>query len=227
VVSWDFAVSITPGWHSTLFPPYFVAGAILSGVAMVITLLIPLRKVLKLEAVITPHHLDMLAKLVLFVSLIVSYSYAAEFFLSLRSPPSDPERSTLLYRATGAYAPLFWTMIACNCAGPLLLAIRRVRASLPALLTICLAVNIGMWLERFNIVVTSLAHDRLPSNWRIYSPSWIEWGMTFGSFGWFFFWFLLSLKLIPIVSIAEMKEELAHGAHALPTTSAPEAVHGG
>jgi molybdopterin-containing oxidoreductase family membrane subunit len=223
VVSWDFAVSITPGWHSTLFPPYFVAGAILSGVAMVISLLIPLRRALKLQDIVTPHHLDMLARLVLFVSLIVTYSYGAEIFLSLRSPPSDPERSTLLYRASGFYAPLFWTMIACNCVGPALLAFRRVRESIPALLVICLAVNVGMWLERFNIVVTSLSHDRLPFSWRIYVPGWIEWGMTFGSFGWFFFWFLVSLKLLPIVSITEMKEDLAH-AHA---PGAPEAVHGG
>ena len=222
VVSWDFAVSITPGWHSTLFPPYFVAGAILSGVAMVITILIPLRKVLQLTEIIRPHHLDMLAKLVLFVSLIVTYSYGMEIGLSLRSPPSDPERSTLLYRATGDYAPLFWLMVACNCAGPMLLAFRRVRASIPALLAICLGVNVGMWLERFNIVVTSLAHDRLPFTWRLYWPSWVEWGMTFGSFGWFFFWFLISLKLLPVVSVAEMKEELAHAAHAEPR----EAAHG-
>jgi Ni/Fe-hydrogenase subunit HybB-like protein len=224
VVSWDFAVSILPGWHSTLFPPYFVAGAILSGVAMVITILIPLRRVLRLQDVITPHHLEMLAKLVLFVSLIVTYSYGVEMGLSLRSPPSDAERSTLLYRATGPYAPLFWIMITCNCAGPMLLAIRRVRTFLPALLAICLAVNVGMWLERFNIVVTSLAHDRLPFMWRLYWPTWVEWGMTFGSFGWFFFWFLLSLKLLPVVSIAEMKEELAHAA-AHPSSG--EAAHAG
>jgi Ni/Fe-hydrogenase subunit HybB-like protein len=222
VVSWDFAVSITPGWHSTLFPPYFVAGAILSGVAMVITLLIPLRKVLRLEDIVTPHHLDMLARLVLFVSLIVSYSYGDEMLLSLRAPASDPERSTLLWRATGSYAPLFWTMVTCNCAGPLLLAFRRVRASIPALLAICLAINVGMWLERFNIVVTSLAHDRLPFTWRIYVPTWVEWGMTVGSFGWFFFWLLLSLKLLPVVSIAEMKEDLAHAGHG----PGVEAAHG-
>ncbi len=213
VVSWDFAVSVTPGWHSTLFPPYFVAGAILSGVAMVITLLIPLRRALHLQEIVTPHHLEMLAKLVLFVSLIVTYSYGVEIGLSLRAPAWDAERSTLLYRATGPYAPLFWIMVACNCAGPMLLAFRRFRTSVPALLTICLLVNVGMWLERFNIVVTSLSHDWLPFTWRIYSPTWIEWGMTFGSFGWFFFWFLISLKLLPVVSIAEMKEELAHGGH--------------
>ncbi|HET9596170.1 MAG TPA: NrfD/PsrC family molybdoenzyme membrane anchor subunit [Anaeromyxobacteraceae bacterium] len=214
VVSWDFAVSIVPGWHSTLFPPYFVAGAILSGVAMVITLLVPLRRALHLGDIVTDRHLDMLSRLVLFTSCIVTYSYAMEFAVAWQQPAADPERSTLLYRATGPYAPLFWLMVACNCAGPLLLALRRVRASVPALLAICLAVNVGMWLERFNIVVSSLSHDRMPFSWRLYAPSWVEWGMTFGSFGWFFFWFLLSLKLLPVVSIAEMKEALAHEAHA-------------
>jgi Ni/Fe-hydrogenase subunit HybB-like protein len=225
VVSWDFAVSVTPGWHSTLFPPYFVAGAILSGVAMVISILIPIRRVLKLEEIVTRHHLEMLAKLVLFVSLIVTYSYTAEIVLSLRSPPTDAERSTLLWRATGSYAPLFWIMVTCNCLGPMLLAFKKVRTSIGALLAICLAVNVGMWLERFNIVVTSLAHDRLPFNWHNYLPSRIEWGMTFGSFGWFFFWLLLSLKLLPFVSISEMKEELAHGSHG--EASPSEAAHAG
>jgi len=227
VVSWDFAVSVLPGWHSTLFPPYFVAGAILSGVAMVITLLIPLRKALGLGEIVTDRHLDMLSRLVLFTSCIVTYSYAMEFTLSWNAAPGDPERSTLFYRATGPYAPLFWTMVTANCAGPLLLAFRRVRASIPALLAICLAVNVGMWLERFNIVVTSLSHDRMPFTWRLYAPSWVEWGMSFGSFGWFFFWFLLSLKLLPVVSIAEMKESIVHDAHQAHAPAAGEAAHAG
>jgi Ni/Fe-hydrogenase subunit HybB-like protein len=214
VVSWDFAVSILPGWHSTLFPPYFVAGAILSGVAMVIIILIPLRKWLHLEEIITPTHLDMLSRLVVLTSLIVTYSYATEIATALGEPAADPERSTFLYRMTGHYAALFWLMVACNCAGPLLLLIGRVRRSIPTIFVISLLVNVGMWLERFNIVVTSLSHDRIPFLWRTYTPSWVEWAMTFGSFGWFFFWFLIGIKLLPPVSIAEMKEELAHAAHA-------------
>lgn len=210
VVSWDFAVSILPGWHSTLFPPYFVAGAILSGVAMVIAILIPLRKWLHLEEIITPTHLDMLSRLVVLTSLIVTYSYATEISTSLTEPASDPERSTFLYRMTGDYAPLFWTMVTCNCVGPALLLVGKIRRNIRLLFIIVLFVNVGMWLERFNIVVTSLAHDRLPFLWRVYTPSWVEWAMTFGSFGWFFFWFLIGLKLLPPVSIAEMKEELAH-----------------
>ncbi|HEX9243289.1 MAG TPA: NrfD/PsrC family molybdoenzyme membrane anchor subunit [Anaeromyxobacter sp.] len=214
VVSWDFAVSVTPGWHSTLFPPYFVAGAILSGVAMVITILVPLRRAFRLEDLITARHLDMLARLVIFTGLIVTYSYATELVLAAGEPASDPERSTFLYRMTGPYAPVFWTMVTFNCGGPLLLLVRKVRTTTWSLLLICLAINVGMWLERFNIVVTSLAHDRLPFDWRVYVPTWVEWAMTFGAFGWFFFLFLVGLKLLPPVSIAELKEDAAgHGAH--------------
>ena len=210
VVSWDFAVSILPGWHSTLFPPYFVAGAILSGVAMVIVILVPLRRWLRLEEIITPQHLDMLCRLVVLTSLIVTYSYATEILTALGEPASDPERSTFVYRMTGDYAPLFWLMVACNCLGPSLLLSSKVRRNLRAVFVIAVLVNVGMWLERFNIVVTSLAHDRNPFNWRTYAPSWVEWAMTFGAFGWFFFWFLVGIKVLPPVSIAEMKEELAH-----------------
>ena len=209
VVSWDFAVSIVPGWHSTLFPPYFVAGAILSGVAMVITLLIPIRHAMKLEGIITKPHLDMLSRLVLLTSLILTYSYSSEFLLVLRAG-AGPERDTLMYRAIGAFWPFFWLMVLGNCIGPLFLFFKRVRESLPALLAICVLVNVGMWLERFNIVVSSLEHNRVPFDWGTYHPRLAEIGITLGSFGWFFFWFLLFLKLLPSVSIAELKEEAAH-----------------
>ncbi len=209
VVSWDFAVSILPGWHSTIFPPYFVAGAIFSGMAMVVTLLIPLRRAFHLQDVITPWHIDRLARVVLFTSLIVSYSYALEFILAARGGESA-ERSTLWYRAAGHYAPLFWTMIACNSIIPLSLFSRRMRGSTIGLLVVCLLVNVGMWLERFVILVTSLSHDRIPFDWRTYAVRPIEVGITLGSFGWFFFWFLLFVRLLPSVSIAEMKEEAVH-----------------
>ncbi len=223
VVSWDFAVSILPGWHSTLFPPYFVAGAILSGVAMVITILVPLRRWLHLEEIITVHHLDMLARLVILTSAIVTYSYATEILTALHQPASDPERSTFLYRMTGHYALVFWIMVTCNCVGPGLLFFKKIRTRVGPLFAISLAVNVGMWLERFNIIVSSLSHDRLPFDWRYYTPSWVEWAITFGAFGWFFFWFLVGIKILPPVSIAEMKEELAHAAHA----SGEEVVHAG
>jgi molybdopterin-containing oxidoreductase family membrane subunit len=214
VVSWDFAVSQVPGWHSTIFPPYFVAGAIFSGVAMVITLLIPLRKVLHVENLITPKHFDMLARLLLFTSLIVTYSYALEFVLAFKAPPSA-EREALIARATGAYAGPFWAMVACNCVFPLLLLSKRNRASTAVLLGVSILVNVGMWLERFNIVV-SLSHDRLPFMERLYTPKLAEFGVMAGSFGFFFFFFLLAIRILPAVSIAEMKEEVAReeGHHA-------------
>ena len=212
VVSWDFAVSVVPGWHSTLFPPYFVAGAIFSGVAMVITLLLPIRRAFGLTEIITLKHLDLLARLVLLTSIILTFSYSTEFALALRAG-EGPELDTLLYRATGAFAPLFWTMVVCNCLLPLLLFFRRVRGSQLGLLLVCVFVNVGMWLERFNIVVSSLEHNRLPFDWATYHPRLAEIGITIGSFGWFFFWFLLFLRLLPSVSIAELKEETA-GAHA-------------
>ena len=211
VVSWDFAVSMLPGWHSTLFPPYFVAGAIFSGVAMVITLLIPLRRALRLEEVVTPRHLDLLSRVVLLTSLIVTYSYLLEYALALHGKPSA-ERATLIYRATGDYAPLFWTMIFCNSLAPLLLFVPRLRRSAAALLAIAIGVNVGMWLERFVIITSSLSHDRLPFDWRVYHPRPIEIGITIGSFGWFFFWFLVFVKLLPTISVAELKEEAGHPA---------------
>jgi len=227
VVSWDFAVSVLPGWHSTLFPPYFVAGAILSGVAMVITILVPLRRALRLEAIITSRHLDMLARLLILTSLIVTYSYATEIVLAWQAPEADPERSTFLYRMTGPYAPVFWLMVICNCLGPALLLVRRVRTTAWSLLVICVLVNVGMWLERFNIVVTSLSHDRLPFNWRVYVPSWVEWAVTFGAFGWFFFLFLLGVKFLPPISIAELKEEAAHAGHGGGALAPGEPGHAG
>ena len=223
VVSWDFAVSVVPGWNSTLFPPYFVAGAILSGVAMVITLLIPIRRAMKLEALITRKHLELLSRLVILTSLIVSYSYATEFWLAFRGEP-NAERETLLYRATGAFWPFFWTMVIGNCVGPLLLFFRRVRGSLAGLFAVCALVNVGMWLERFNIVVSSLEHNRIPFDWGTYHPRLAELGITIGSFGWFFFWFLLFLKLLPAVSLAELKEEAA-GHEVIPAGREEEADH--
>jgi Ni/Fe-hydrogenase subunit HybB-like protein len=222
VVSWDFAVSVLPGWHSSLFPPYFVAGAILSGVAMVITILIPLRKVFHLEEFITQRHLDMLSRIVILTSLIVAYSYATEIGLALPEPAGDAERSTYLYRLTGHYAPLFWMMVAFNCVGPSLLLLARVRRRAWALVTICILVNVGMWLERFMIIVSSLSHDRLPFDWRFYTPRWVEWAMTFGSLGWFFFLFLIGIKVLPMMSIAEMKEQLAPEVAGAPSGRAHE-----
>jgi Ni/Fe-hydrogenase subunit HybB-like protein len=214
VVSWDFAVSVVPGWHSTLFPPYFVAGAILSGVSMVLTLLVPLRRALGIEELVTRKHLDLLSRLVLLTSLIVTFSYSLEFALAFWRGP-QVELDTLLSRPFGSYAPFFWTMVACNCVAPLILFSRRARNSGAALFILGIVVNVGMWLERFNIVVTSLSHNRIPFDWSVYRPTPVELGITAGSFGWFFLWFLIFLKLLPAVSIAELKEEVGHPAAAV------------
>ncbi len=226
VVSWDFAVSIVPGWHSTLFPPYFVAGAILSGVAMVITIIVPLRRAFHFEEIVTQRHLDMLAYLVILTSAIVTYSYATEIISALGEAAHDPERSSFVHRLTGTYSPLFWIMIACNAVGPALLFVRRIRTTPAALMAIGIAVNVGMWLERFNIIPVSLTHDLMPFEWHNYTPSWVEWAMTFGAFGWFFFWLLVGMRIVPPVSIAEMKEELAHAPQAPLPPAAPETAHG-
>ena len=220
VVSWDFAMSIVPGWHSTIFAPYFVAGAIFSGLAMVLTLLIPLRKIFSLEAYITDYHFDNLGKMIILTSLILSYSYASEFFIAWYS--ANPyERSIFWYRAVGDYAPLFWLMLSCNCAIPMLLCWKSIRTNTLWLFSIALLVNVGMWLERFVIIVSSLSHEFDPAAWGLYQPSWVEVGITVGSFAWFFLFFLLFVKFLPLVSLAEVKEHLPPSSHTTPSTPAP------
>ena len=207
VVSWDFAMSIVPGWHSTIFAPYFVAGAIHSGLAMVTVLLIPLRGVFGLQEYITMRHFENLAKLIIVTGLIMGYAYATEFFIAWYS--GNPfEKSAFLYRAVGDYALHFWLMVIFNSLVPLLFFFKRLRTHLGSLFIISILVNMGMWLERFVIIIGSLAHDYIPYNWGTYMPSWVEIGITAGSFAWFFLWFLLFVKLFPSVSISEVKEQL-------------------
>jgi Ni/Fe-hydrogenase subunit HybB-like protein len=209
VVSWDFAMSTVPGWHTTIFAPYFVAGAILSGLALVITVLIPLRRVLRLDHLIRMEHFDGMAKLLLCTSLIVGYAYGVEFFVAWYSGNTF-EVAIFRYRPTGDYAGVFWGMVACNVVVPLAFFVRRVRRSLLGLFLVSVAVNFGMWFERFNIIVTSLAHEYLPHTWGTYWPSPVEWGILAGSFGWFFLLFLTFVRILPSISIAEMKESLPH-----------------
>lgn len=209
VVSWDFAMGIVPGWHSTIFAPYFVAGAIFSGIAMVITLLIPLRWAFGLERYITKYNFDNMAKLLLFTSLIVGYAYAMEYFIAWWSADAI-EIESFRWRAFGYYQFPFWIMVFCNVVVPMSLWFKKVRLSLSALFVISIFVNIGMWYERFVIIVTSLAHEYEPGGWGIYIPSWVEITILIGSFAWFFFWFLLFTKTLPTISIAEVKEHLAH-----------------
>ena len=205
VVSWDFAVSIVPGWHATIFAPYFVAGAIYSGLALVITLLVPLRKVFKLEEYITQDHFENLGKLLLLTGLIVGYAYVMEFFIAWYS--GNPfEQDAFYNRAFGEYWWASWTMLLCNGALPFLLWIRKVRRSIPVLFVISLFVNLGMWFERFVIIVVSLSFEYEPYAMGHYTPTWVEWAILAGSFAWFFMWFLLFAKNFPTVSITEVKE---------------------
>lgn len=209
VVSWDFALSIVPGWHSTIFAPYFVAGAIHSGLAMVITLLIPLRKIFKFEHLITMRILEQLAKTIIFTGLIVGYAYAVEFFLAWYSG-NVAEYDLFIYRALGNYTVAFWIMVICNSVLPLAFFFKRVRTSIMPLFSISVLVNIGMWFERYVIIASSPGHEFDPYSWDIgrlmYSPTWVEYGILIGSFSLFFFFFLLFTKFIPSISIVEMKE---------------------
>jgi molybdopterin-containing oxidoreductase family membrane subunit len=207
VVSWDFAMGIVPGWHATIFAPYFVAGAIFSGVAMVITLTVPLRKIFGLQAYLTTKHFDALAKLCLLTSLIVLYAYLTEFFMAWYSG-EEIERTAFWNRLFGNYWWASWTMLVCNGMVPIMLWFKRVRHSIPALFVISLFINIGMWFERFVIIIVSLSHEFEPFAWGIYRPSVVEMSIVIGSFGWFSFWFLLFTRLIPPVAVAELKEVL-------------------
>ncbi len=211
VVSWDFAMSILPGWHSTIFAPYFVAGAIFSGTAMVITLLVPIRKAFKLEEYIDVRHFDRVAQILLLMSLIVTYSYINEFFMSWYSEDKY-DAAVFHYRAFGTYAPLFWILVVCNSIVPLSLFSARLRRNIRWLFAVSILVNIGMWVERFVIIVTSLARDFDPYNWGTYAPKWPEYAVTVGSFAWFLFLFLVFIKFFPSMSIAETKSALhEHG----------------
>lgn len=205
IVSWDFAVSIVPGWHTTIFAPYFVAGAILSGTAMVLTLVIPMRRMLQLEKRIPIDHIESIAKILLLTSLIVGFSYVIEQGMAFYGDNLF-EMEQFRFRALGHYSLLFWTMITCNALLPLLLFVRRLRRSLVFLFVLSLLVNVGMWLERFVIVVCSLARDYDPYNWGNYLPSPVEFGITLGSFGLFFAAFLVFVKTLPVLSITELKE---------------------
>jgi len=207
VVSWDFAMAIVPGWHATIFAPYFVAGAIFSGCGMVITILVPLRKAFHLERYIQVRHFENLAKLCLLTSSIVGYAYITEYFVAWYS--GNPiERASFYDRAFGAYWWATWIMITCNVFIPLVLWSKRIRTNITALFVISIFINIGMWFERFVIIVSSLAHEFEPWQWAYYIPNWNELGILVGSFCWFSMWFLLFIKFFPAIAIAEVKESL-------------------
>jgi len=204
VVSFDFAVGIIPGWHATIFPPYFVAGAIYSGFAMVLTLAIPLRKIYGLQDFITLRHLQNMAKILLATGLIVAYGYGIEAFCAWYSG-NVFEEGMLLNRMRGPYWWAYWTLLLCNVLTPQLLWSKRIRTSVLALFVISLIVNVGMWLERFVIVVTSLSRDFLPSSWDVYTPTRWEIGLFVGSIGLFLALLFLFIRFLPMISIFEMR----------------------
>lgn len=204
VVSTDFSVSQLPGWHTTIFPPYFVVGAIFSGFAMVVTLAVILRKIFKLENYITLFHLEKMNKIMLVTSLMVGYAYGIEFFIAWYSG-NQYELFTFLNRATGHYAWAYWIMVSCNVLIPQLFWSKKIRTSIPAMLVISLLVNVGMWFERFVIVVTSLSRDFLPSSWGDYAPTVFDLGLLLGSFGLFLTLFLLFIRFFPVIAMSEVK----------------------
>lgn len=217
IVSFDFAVSIMPGWHTTIFPPYFVAGAVFSGFAMVQNVLIVIRKVFKIEHIITLDTLEKMNKVMLATGLMVGYAYAMEFFIAWYSG-NPVEQFVFLNRALGPYAWAYWTMVSCNVIFTQLFWFRKIRRSIPIMFVIGVLVNVGMWFERFVIVVTSLSRDYLPSSWGMYIPSIYDIGILIGSFGLFFTLIFLFIRTLPVVSIAEVKAVLpesqpSHGGH--------------
>ncbi|MEZ4451170.1 MAG: NrfD/PsrC family molybdoenzyme membrane anchor subunit [Nannocystaceae bacterium] len=204
IVSFDFAVSQLPGWHTTIFPPYFVAGAIFSGFGMVLTLLVPLRSWFKLESLITIKHLENMAKIILVTGTMVGYAYGMEFFIAWYS--GNPyEQYAFANRAFGDYWWAYWIMVSCNVISPQLFWFKAVRRSPILLFIISIFVNIGMWFERFVITVTSLHHDFLPSSWAYYSPTIWDVATLVGSFGLFFTLFCLFVRFLPTIALAEVK----------------------
>jgi len=204
VVSFDFAVSQLPGWHTTIFPPYFVAGAIFSGFAMVMTLAIPARQIWGLKNFITMRHLENMNKIILLTGTMVGYAYATEFFIAWYSGELY-EKFAFINRAFGQYAWAYWIMVSCNVLSPQIFWIKRFRTSIWIMFLVSISVNIGMWFERFVIVITSLAQDFLPSSWGYFTPTWVDVLTFIGSFGLFMTLFLLFIRYLPVLAISEIK----------------------
>jgi molybdopterin-containing oxidoreductase family membrane subunit len=204
IVSFDFATSILPGWHTTIFPPYFVAGAIFSGFAMVVTVLVFVRKVFDMEQIITIDHLEKMNKILLATGMMVGYSYGMEFFIAWYSGVHF-EFFVFVNRAFGPYAWAYWIMVSCNVFIPQLFWFRKIRRSVPVMFVIVVLVNVGMWFERFVIIVSSLHRDFLPSSWGYFTPTLVDLGILLGSFGLFFTLVILFSRTLPVVSMSEVK----------------------
>ncbi len=204
IVSFDFATSVIPGWHTTIFPPYFVAGAIFSGFACVMTLLIIARWTLNLQNLITMKHLENMNKIILVTGSVVGYAYLTEFFIAWYS--GNPyERFTFINRALGPYYWAYWTMITCNVLIPQLYWSKKLRTSIPVMFVISITTNIGMWFERFVIIATSLTRDFVPSSWGNFHPTWVDMCTFIGTIGLFLTLFLLFARFLPMIAIAEVK----------------------
>ncbi|MEW5853019.1 MAG: NrfD/PsrC family molybdoenzyme membrane anchor subunit [Myxococcota bacterium] len=228
IVSFDFAVSVLPGWHTTIFPPYFVAGAIFSGFAMVVTLMVVARAAYGLHDLLTIRHLENMNKIILATGTMVGYAYGMEFFIAWYSG-NDYEVYAFTNRAFGPYAWAYWTMISCNVIGPQLFWFKKMRTSIPVMFVISITVNIGMWFERFVIISTSLHRDFLPSSWGYFQPTIIDISMFLGSFGLFFTMFLLFVRYLPMIAIGEVKAVMPaanpHGEHGEDERHTAEAAH--
>jgi molybdopterin-containing oxidoreductase family membrane subunit len=204
VVSFDFATGIIPGWHTTVFPPYFVAGAIFAGFAMVLTLALPIRAFYGLKDFITEKHLDNMAKVLLATGLMVTYGYAMEAFAAWYS--GSPYESYMLQnRLSGPYKELYWSLLLTNCLAPQVLWFAPARRNVLVLFAVAMSVNVGMWLERFVIIVQSLHRDYLPSSWGMYAPTMWDWGMYLGTIGFFMFSFFLFVRVLPMIAIFEVR----------------------
>jgi len=204
IVSFDFAVSQLPGWHTTIFPPYFVAGAIFSGFGMVLTLMLPLRTLFRLHDLITPYHIDCMCKIILATGSMVGYAYAMEFFIAWYGANPN-EGFTFINRAFGPYAWAYWIMVTCNVITPQLFWFKAIRSRPWLVWIICIFVNVGMWFERFVITVSSLANDFIPSSWKYFSPTVVDVFTFFGTFGVFMTLFLLFVRFLPLMAMAEIK----------------------
>lgn len=219
IVSFDFAVGLLPGWHTTIFPPYFVAGAIFSGFGMVVTLMCIIRELVpSFKNYITMDHMEAMNKIIMATGMMVGYAYASEFFVAWYSGVKY-EQFVFLNRAFGPYAWSYWIMVFCNVVFPQLFWFKKIRRHIPTMFVISIFVNIGMWFERYVITVTSLHRDFLPANWGVFEMTIFDFGALFGSFGMFFTLFLLYLRVLPAISIAEVKtivnvgKESGHGSH--------------
>jgi len=224
IVSFDFAVSQVPGWHTTIFPPYFVAGAIFSGFGMVLSLLVPLRTLCRLEDVITTRHVELMCKVVLATGSMVGYAYGMEFFIAWYS--GNPyELYAFKNRAFGPYYWAYWTMVTCNVISPQFFWFKKIRRNMVLVFILSIFVNIGMWFERFVIIVTSLHRDYMPANWAYFRPTWVDIWTFVGTFGLFMTLFMLFMRFLPMIAIAEVKGVTPHADPHHPLGGAKEGGH--